>query len=190
MPSDTKNRNRMEDVAADRMISRDTLPANQVDPDQMCLTCFGDDFTGPPALPCLENDALVDNGVAAPKPCLSPVEMRTRTAAGGLLPTGNASNATRTIYYRPRLRFCPTEETNSERTSIKYASYYSSFWWINNQLAAPFWRRIIETKSRQTLIFDPGGSTGRLRAHQCDARCFVGSFSLGRWMWQERFLVE
>ena len=44
-PSDTKTRNRMEDVAAYRMISGDSFSANQVDPDQMCLTSFGDDFT-------------------------------------------------------------------------------------------------------------------------------------------------
>ena len=25
------------------------------------------------------------------------------------------------------------------------------------------WRRVLQTKSRQTLVFDPGGSTGRLR---------------------------
>ena len=32
--------------------------ANQVDPDPMCLTSFGDDSTGPPALPCSRDDAL------------------------------------------------------------------------------------------------------------------------------------
>ena len=44
----------------------------------------------------LKNDALVDKGAAAPKPCLSPVERHT-TAAGGLLPAGTASTAMRTI---------------------------------------------------------------------------------------------
>ena len=110
--------------------------------------------------------------------------MRTRTAAVDLLPAGKASTATRIIYYQPRLRFCPIEETNSKRTLVQYASYYSRFWRINNQLA-PFWRRVIETKSRQTLVFDPSGSTSHLRA--CPVlkrgeRCFVGSFSLGHWM--------
>ena len=121
----------------------------------MCLTSFSDDFTEPPALSCSRDDALIDNGAAAPIPCLSPVKMRTRTATGGLLPAGKASTATRIIYYQPRLRFCPTKETNSERTSIQYASYYSSLWWINN--LPPFWRRVIEIKSRQTLAFDPSG---------------------------------
>ena len=67
VPSDTKTPNRMEDVAADRVINEDSSFANQVDPDQMCLTSFGDDFTEPPALPCLWDDTLVDNGAVAPK---------------------------------------------------------------------------------------------------------------------------
>ena len=101
MPSDPKTRDRMEDVVADRGISRDSSSANQVDPNQMCLTSFGDDFTGPPTLPCSRDDALVDNGAVAPKPCLSPVEMRTRTAAAGLLHAGTASTTMKTIFPRP-----------------------------------------------------------------------------------------
>ena len=123
VPSDTKTRNHTEDAAADRVISGDSSSANQVNPDQMCRTSFGDDFTGPPPLPCSRDDALVDNGAAAPKPCLSPVEMRTQTAAGIIFPAGKASTATRIIYYQPRLRFCATEGTNSERTSIRYALF-------------------------------------------------------------------
>ena len=64
-----KTRKRMEDIAADRVISGDNSSA-QVNPDPMCLTSFGDDFTGPPALPCSRDDALVDKGAAAPKTCL------------------------------------------------------------------------------------------------------------------------
>ena len=155
--SDTKTRNRMEYIAAERVISGDNSSV-KVDTDPMSLTSSGDDSTEPPASPCSRDDTLVDNGAAVLNPRLSPVEMRTLTAADGLLPAGKASTATRIIYYQPRLRLCPTEETDSERTSFQYASYYSSFWRINNQLA-PFWRRVIETKSRQTLEFDPGGST-------------------------------
>ena len=109
MPSDTKTRNRTEDIEADRAMSEDSSSANQVDPDQMCLTSFGDDFTGPSALYCSRDDALVDNGAAALNPSLSLVEMRMRIAAGGLLLADKVSTATRTIYYQPRLRFCPTE---------------------------------------------------------------------------------
>ena len=129
----------------------------------MCLTSFGDNHTEPPDLPCRDN-VLVDNGAAAPKLCISPLEMRTTTAAGGLLPAGKASTTMRITFYQPHLRFCPTKEMDSERTSTQYASYYSDFWWINNQLPASPWRRVIQTKSRQTLVFGPGGSKGRLRA--------------------------
>ena len=99
--SDKKTRNRTEDVAAERVISGDNCSANQVDPDQMCRTSFGDDSTGPLALPCSRDEALVDNDAATPKPCLSPVDLRTPTAAGGLLPTGTASTVIRTIIPRP-----------------------------------------------------------------------------------------
>ena len=40
------------------------------------------------------------------------------------------------------------------RTSVQYATYYSSFWKM----------KVLETESRQTLVFDPGGSTGYLCA--------------------------
>ena len=100
----------------------------------MCLTSFGDYSTGPPALPCSRNDALVGNGAVAPRSCISPLEMGTPTAAGGLLPVGITSAATRTTLGQPPLWFCPTEETNL-KTSVQYASYYSSFWRINPLLA-------------------------------------------------------
>ena len=106
----------------------------------------------PSALPRWD-DVLVDKGAAAPKPCLSPVEMRTLTAAGDLLPAGKASAATRIIYYQPRLWYCPTKEINSG-ISNQYATDYSSFWKL----------KVLQTKSRQTLVFDPGDSTGRLRS--------------------------
>ena len=44
------------------------------------------------ALPC-RDDVLVENGAAAPKSCLSPLEMRTPTTAGGLPPLGKTSTA-------------------------------------------------------------------------------------------------
>ena len=54
----------------------------------------------PPAL-SLKDDVMVEKGSAAPKQCLSPVEMCALTAAGGLLPAGTASTAMRTIFPRP-----------------------------------------------------------------------------------------
>ena len=136
---DDKTHERTEGAAAAvEAKHEDSCSAKRVQAEPTSSTMFGDDFTGAPALPCSRDDALIDNGVAAPKPCLSPVEMHTLTAAGGLLPAGKASTTTKITHYQPRLRFCPTEETNFERTSSQYASYYSSFWWINNQVAAPF----------------------------------------------------
>ena len=49
----------------------------------------------PPALLC-RDDVVVESGDAAPKTCLPSLEMRSPTAAGGLLPTGETSTATKT----------------------------------------------------------------------------------------------
>ena len=113
-----------------------------------------------PALPCWD-DVLVENGAAAPKSCLSPLEMRSPTATDGLLLADMASTAMRTTFHQLSLCFCLTGETSS-RTLILYVSYFSIFGWVNNQQAAS-WPRVIETKLGQTLVFDPGRSTGRLR---------------------------
>ena len=149
VPIDINTRKLMEKVSTKRVISGDSSSV-QVDTDPMCLISFGDDSIGPRALPSTRDGALVDNGAAAPKPCLSPAEIRTQIAAGGLLPTGTASTAMGTIFPRPFFSWS-LGETN-KRTSR-----------ISNQLT-PFWRRVIQTKSRQTLVLDPGGSTSRLRA--------------------------
>ena len=69
--------------------------------------------TEPPDLPCRE-DVLVKNGAASPKSCLPSSEMHSPTAAGGLLPTGEASTATRATFKQPPLRFHSTEETDSK----------------------------------------------------------------------------
>ena len=145
MPADKKTRERTEGAAsAVQAKYGDSCSANRVDPDPTCLNSFGDDSTGPSALPCSRNDAVIGNDAAAPKSCLSPLEMRSPTATGGLLPAGKASTTTRITFYHPRLRFCLTEETNSEKTSTQYASYYS--FWGNNQLASPSRWRVIQKK--------------------------------------------
>ena len=111
--ADKKTRKRTEGAAAaDRAkYTGDSSSTNQVDPDQIiCSTSFGMKAE-PPALPC-RDDILVDEGAPAPKPCLSPVEMRTLTTADDLLPAGKVSTAARIIFYQLPLRFCPTEETN------------------------------------------------------------------------------
>ena len=191
--ADKKTRERTEGAAtAVQAKHGDSCSANRVDPDPKSSTSFGDDSTGPPALPCSKDDALVGNGTAAPNSCLSPLEMRTPRAAGGLLSAGTTSTATRTTFDQPPLWFCPSEETKF-RTSIQYASLYSIFWRIINR-QVPFWPRVVETKSGPNLVFDPGGSTRRLCACPSfwnrGARYLVGRFSLERWMKLWRFWVN
>ena len=134
----------------------DSCSAKRVQVGPKCSISF-DVKAEPLALPC-RDDVLVENGAAAPKSCLSPLEMCTSSAAGGLPPPGKTSTAKNTILHQLARWFCPAVE-KKVRTSILYASYYSIFWWINNQ-QAPFWPRFIEIKLGQNLLFDPGGSTG------------------------------
>ena len=162
-PADIKVRERTEGVAtAVQAMHGDRFTANWVDlGPKTTPTSFGVKAK-PPAFP-YRDDALVENGAAAHKSCLSFLEMRTTTVAGGLLPTGETSTPARTTFDYPTLWFCQTEETHSERISVPSAWYDSSFR-RNKLLAAPSCRRVIETKSGQNMMFDPGGSEGRPRA--------------------------
>ena len=84
-------------------------------------------------------------------------------AAGGLLPAGTASTAMRKI-------FLPLPLTKMRTSRINF-----------KQVARPYWRKAIETKSRQTLVFDPGSCTSRqATAHflEDDKHCFAGGFRL------------
>ena len=73
--SDTKNRERTEGAAkAVQAVHGDSPFANRVDPDPICSTSFSVKVE-PPALPC-RDDVLVENDAAAPKSCLSSLEMR------------------------------------------------------------------------------------------------------------------
>ena len=146
----------------------DSYSATRVEPGpEINSTSFGTK-TEPPAHPC-RDDVLAENGDASPKLCLPSLEMRSPSAVGGLLPTGETSTATKITLNRPPLRLYLTEETNL-RTSTQHVLYDSSFW---NLLSSLFCRRVIETKSIlvQTRTFDPGGFQGRLRACQ-----FLGSW--------------
>ena len=118
---DAKTRKRMENVAADRVISGISSFA-QVYPDPMCLTSFNDESTGPPAIPRSRDDALVDKGAATPKLCLLPMGMRTLTGTGRLLSVRTASTAVRTIFPRP-LFFLSVGETKkcTSRTNNQLA---------------------------------------------------------------------
>ena len=106
--ADNKTRKRTEGTAT---------AVQAIHPDPMCSTSFGGDFIGPPAFPCSRDNALVGNGAAAPKSYLSPLEMRSPIAGGGLLRASESSTTMWITFYQPRLRFCPTEETHSKKMS-------------------------------------------------------------------------
>ena len=114
-----------------------------------------------PALP-YRDDVVVECGAAASESCLQSLERRPSTAAGGLVPTGEASKVTETNPNEPPLRFYSTEETDLEakspRTSISSASYDSSSVFQERNLSVtPYYRMVVDTNSRQT-----GDSQGHL----------------------------
>ena len=163
----TRTRERTEGAAtAVQAMRGDCFSARRVEPGPTTnSTSFGVKAE-PPALPCRDN-VVVESGPSASESCLLSMEMRSSTAAGGLVPTGEASTASETTLNEPPLRFCLTEKTdlepNCKKTSTPYASYESSsFFW--RLLAAPHCRSVVDTKSRQNMTFDPGGSRGHLRA--------------------------
>ena len=96
--TDKKTRKRTEGVAAaDRAkYNGDSSSARGVDNGPTNSTSFSM-IAEPLALLC-RDDALVDKGTEAPKPCLSPVDMRTLTVPGDLLPAGIVFAAIRTIF--------------------------------------------------------------------------------------------
>ena len=164
----TKTRERTEGAATAALAMRgDYFSARRVEPDPTDSTSFGIKAE-PPALPC-RDDSVVECGVAAFKSCLPSMEMRPSIAAGGLVPTVDASKASETTLNEPPLRFCLTEKTDlkaeNSRTSIPSASYDSSSVFQERNLSAtPYCRRVVDTKSGQNRTFDPGGSRGHLRA--------------------------
>ena len=110
-PANTKTRERTEGAAkAVQAMHGESFSASRVDPGpKTTSTSFGVKDE-PSALPC-RDDVVVKSGAAAPKSCLPPLEMRTTTVAGGLLPTGETPTATKTTFDYSTVRFCQTEET-------------------------------------------------------------------------------
>ena len=94
---DTKTRKRMDGAAANR--AKHSSSTKKVDASPMSSTSFGM-IAEPPALPCRDG-TLDDKSTEAPKPCLSHVEMRTLTVAGGILPAGTDFSAMRAIFHQP-----------------------------------------------------------------------------------------
>ena len=158
-----KTRERTEGAAqVVQAVHGDSVSPSRVDPGPKTNSTSFDVKAEPLAFP-FRDDVLVENGAAAPKSCLPSLEMRSASAAGGLLPTGKTSTATKITLNQPPLRLYLTEETNL-RTLTPYVSYDSSFVQKSKLPAAPSCRRIIETKSGENRMFDPGGSQGCLRA--------------------------
>ena len=146
-PENTKTRERMEGAArAVQAKYGDSCTAQRVQDRPKISTCFGV-MAESLALPC-RDDAGVKNSAASPKLCLPSLEMRSPTAAVGLLPTGEASTATKITFNQPPLRLYLTEETNSKKTSTQHVSYDSSFW-RDYLSAAPFCRESHRDKIRR-----------------------------------------
>ena len=165
-PTNTKTRERTEGAAivVQAMRGDSCTTAQNVQDGPMTSITFGMEAKSP-HLPC-RDDVVVEGGDAAPRSCLPSLEIHSTTAASGLVPTGKASTATETNFRHPPLWFCSTEETdpeaNCKRTLTPYASFDSSS--FLRLLAAAYCYRVVETKSRQIMTFDPGGSRGHLRA--------------------------
>ena len=165
----TKTSERTEGAAtAVQAMRRDCFSARRVEPGPTTnSTSFGVKAE-PPALPCRDN-VVVESGLAASESCLPSMQMRSSTAAGGIVPTGDASKASETTLNEPPPRFCLTEETDLKAkiswTSVPSASCdSSSIFQERNLSATPYCRRVVDTKSEQSGTFDPGGSRGHLRA--------------------------
>ena len=157
--ANTKPRERTEGAATvvQAMHEDSCTTAQKVQDGRKTSISFGV-MAKPPDLPCKE-DVLVEGGAMSPESCLASLEMRSSTAAGGLVPTGETSTATETTINKPLLQSYSSEEENSKnknlRTSIPSAWYDSSFLKL---LPAPSDLRDIETKPMQNRTFDPGGS--------------------------------
>ena len=169
-PAGTTTRERTEGTAtAVQAMRGDGFSARRVEPDPNTnSTSFGVKAE-PPAFPC-RDDVVVECGDAASESCPPSLEMRPSTAAGSLVPTGEASTAKETNFNQTALLFCSTEETDHleascKKTLLSSASYDSSSVFQKRNLSAtPYCRRGVDTKSRQKRTFDPGGSQRHLRA--------------------------
>ena len=181
-PANTKTRERTEGAAtAVQAKYGDSFSASRVDSGSKTNSSSFDMKAEPPALPC-RDDVLVENGGATPESCLPSLEMCSPTAAGGLLPTGEAPIATRSTFNQPPL-WLSAEEKNCKKTSTPYVSYDSSFFQKSNLPAASSCRRVVRDKIRRKqdvrswrfkVVSAPARFGGR------GARCFVGRFMLGQ----------
>ena len=83
----TKTRERTEGAAtAVQALHGDSCSATRVHPDPMYSTSFGNDCTGPPTPSYSGENALVDNGAAAPKSFFPSLQIRSPTAVMAYFP--------------------------------------------------------------------------------------------------------
>ena len=131
--TEKKTRKRTGGAAAADRVEYGCSSSARDDDGPTSSTSFGK-IAKPPALPIIcRDDALVDEGAEAPKPFISPGEMRTTTTTGGLLPAGTALTAMRTIFPAPPPSWILGEEINKKPSRKKFS-----------QLAPPCWRKINE----------------------------------------------
>ena len=110
--ADNRTRERTKGAAtAVQAMRGDCFSARRVEPGPTTNSTSLGVKADPPALPC-RDDIVFECGAAAFKWCLPSMEMRPSTAAGGSVPTGDASKASETTLNEPPLRFCLTEETD------------------------------------------------------------------------------
>ena len=125
-PANTKTRKRTEGTAtAVQAMHGDSCFADQVDPDPMCSTSFGDDCTGPPALPCSGETALVDNSAAAPKSCFTLGDGHNNNRRWLTLRRHDHYSDEDTFHQLP-FWFCLTKETNLRASVLLYTSRTSA----------------------------------------------------------------
>ena len=122
-PANTKTRERTEGAAtAVQAMLGDSFSAYRVDPGPNTnSTSFGM-MAEPPALSC-RDDVVFESDDAAPKSCLSSLEMRSPTAAGGLVPIGETSTATETTANKPLFQLYSTERENSKKKKLRTSIY-------------------------------------------------------------------
>ena len=115
-PANIKTRDRTEGAATARQVMREEdFSASRIKPGPNTISTSFGEKDEPPAFP-RRDDVVVESGNPA-RSCLPSLEMRLPTYAGGLLPTGEASTATRTTSNEPLLPFYATEERNPEEDS-------------------------------------------------------------------------
>ena len=149
---DTKTRKHTEGASAADRVKNGESSSARLDDGLTTLTNFGM-IAKPPAPEKYISDALVNKGAETPKPHLPLRKVGIlSSAAGGLLSAGTASTATRTIFQRRRFSWSLDEATKEITGRTNF-----------NPLAPSSWRKVIQKKSRKTLVLDCGGCSCRLR---------------------------